>query len=506
MKIKRLEIDTFRHLDQLSFNFGQSLTVIAGGNGTGKTSLLGLIGHIFKFGSQTKRLNGKWFETKFSEVFRFSPDKDHTNVYRYTIIFENDSKIKAESRQTIQDGKPRYRIDVGGRVRGGGKKKKPVIYLSLKRLLPLAQENTIKLGNADELTTDEKIEYKTYYNQIFTQTEDIVPLHTASSNKQAYLPTSPKFDSYGVSAGQDNIGQIILALLEFNRLKNSSLDYDGGVLLIDEIDATLYPAAQKNLVRLIYNKATELDLQVIFTTHSSDLLNFLASREGAFLKHGTNFIGLTNANGPVEVKQGFNELTKLLADLNHEALKSIKPKKINVYFEDKEAALFYNQITSGYSFNFNLDFKELSLSCGTYKTLLEKGFEEFNRSIIVLDGDFKNSLLPALTRNVVFLPGTARPENVIRQFLESLDETDMFWRNDSNYTKRVFFQKLIDINDDRESMKRWFNNQLQYWGEEGTLLFNRWKQANQNEVDLITTKTKTIVEYILTNYYEISTY
>ena len=68
MKINRLEITTFRHLNNLNFDFGSILTVIAGGNGTGKTSMLGIIGHIFKFSNLYYNLFNGRFETKYSAV------------------------------------------------------------------------------------------------------------------------------------------------------------------------------------------------------------------------------------------------------------------------------------------------------------------------------------------------------------------------------------------------------------------------------------------------------
>jgi hypothetical protein len=74
------------------------------------------------------------------------------------------------------------------------------------------------------------------------------------------------------------------------------------------------------------------------------------------------------------------------------------------------------------------------MSCGTYKTLINKGFEEFFRSIVVLDGDFKSTFQQTQTNNVVLLPLILRPENIVKELLQNLDETDPFWDNSSRYT------------------------------------------------------------------------
>ncbi len=497
MKLQKIEIETFRHLTNVNFSFGKHLTIIAGSNGTGKTSVLGLIGHVFKYPSKFKTVIGTQLSTKFSEVFRFSPAKDYQSVYKYKIYFLDGTYRPGESRLT-QD---RYRIDVGGRVRGGGKIKCPVIYLSLKRLMPLADESWITMGSLDQLTAAQKEKYKSIYNEIFASSTAISPLHTVSNNKNSYSPVTSSYDAYGISAGQDNIGQLILALLEFRRLKENFPDYSGGVLLVDELDATLYPASQKNLLRVMLSEARDLSLQIIFTTHSSDILNHVNSRSGSYLKHDTNFVGLSNATGAVVVKEGYSALQAILADINHEAIRNLAPRKINVYFEDNEACIFYRNILKYFNLSLQLEFKPISLSSGTYKTLIENGFEELFKSIVVLDGDYRTAMTNTRSGNVIFLPGNVRPENVIRDFLLNLSDSDEFWTNENQYTKRVFLQNLHDVKDNRESMKRWFNAQAEFWGNDCERLFNRWKADNLQDCISIRLETRRLVNKILDEYH-----
>ncbi|MFY7665764.1 ATP-dependent nuclease [Flavobacterium sp.] len=506
MKISKVSITTFRHLSNLNFDFGSTLTVIAGGNGTGKTSILGLIGHIFKFGNTSHNLFNGRFETKYSSVFRFSSQHDTGNSYHYKITFTDNSEKEAQFRETNENGRIRHRIDVGGRKRHGGKILKPVIFLSLKRLIPLAQENerNIRLG-MQTLTPELATEYNELYNEIFSANEIISPVHTISNNKNSFSPTTSNFDAHGISAGQDNIGQIILALLSFKQLKQNDPNYEDGLLLIDELDATLYPAAQKNLLKVMLRIGRELDVQIVFTTHSSDLLNFLSSRTGSQFKHHTNFVSLTNSLGSVTATQGFRELTILLADLNHEALREIKPKKINFYFEDYEACCFFKGIVEGVDFGCENSYKNLSISCGTYKTLIDKGFEEFFRSVVVLDGDFKSSFSQTQTNNVVFLPGTVRPENIVKDFLASLPEDDAFWDNTFRYTKRVFLDNINGVADNRDAMKRWFNSQIEFWGVDASSLFKRWKELNPVDAQEVITRTTEIITRIVDNFYDLAT-
>ena len=194
-----------------------------------------------------------------------------------------------------------------------------------------------------------------------------------------------------------------------------------------------------------------------------------------------------------------------MADLNHEVIRTIRPKRINFYFEDYEACCFFKNVIIGNDFGCENVYKNLSLSCGTYKTLIEKGFEEFFRSVVVLDGDFKANFAQTQTNNVVFLPGIERPENILKAFLENLSENDTFWNNDFQYTKRVFLNNVNGVLDNRESMKRWFNTEINSWGEDGANLFSRWKEINPVEAQVVIDRTKEIIKRIMDNFYDLST-
>jgi predicted ATP-dependent endonuclease of OLD family len=268
-RIKTLNINNFRHLNNLTnIRIGEKLTVIAGVNGTGKSSLLGLLGHVFSFRDKKgviKTIDHKPFETLFSEVFRFSPNYDYHSVpYSYSLTLEDGMQKAAVSRYITKN--KRFRIDVGSRQMSQGKIRRPVVYLGLKRLIPLAQESEKSIKTVpknNKLTGDERNIYQDWHNRILVIDDKVVPRHTKSWNKEIYYAVCDKYDAYGNSAGQDNLAQIILALLSFKRLKEDLKDdYPGGLLLIDEADAVLYPAAQHQLMELLLKCAGEFDIQV----------------------------------------------------------------------------------------------------------------------------------------------------------------------------------------------------------------------------------------------------
>ncbi len=99
MKINTLKIEKFRHIENIEIKFGKLITAIAGQNGTGKSSILGLAGNIFSFrekGKNIKTISDKPFEIKFSEVFRFSyPNNDKTGEHKYSVELDNGDIVRA---------------------------------------------------------------------------------------------------------------------------------------------------------------------------------------------------------------------------------------------------------------------------------------------------------------------------------------------------------------------------------------------------------------------------
>ena len=86
MKLKSLHIETFRHFTSTTIEFGENLTVIAGQNGTGKSSILGWIAQLCDFKEPFLRVDGSKFKEDYSNVFRFCSESDFSK--NYSIKFE----------------------------------------------------------------------------------------------------------------------------------------------------------------------------------------------------------------------------------------------------------------------------------------------------------------------------------------------------------------------------------------------------------------------------------
>lgn len=476
MKVKRITINKFRHLQDIRVTFGERLTAVAGQNGTGKSSILGLVGHGFKFPVDYKTLNDKQFATQYSEIFRFSyPEYDKPKDHDYVIELDAGELIPVLSYDRKEGGKEKsLRLRVGKSMKEEGKVIFPVIYLGLRRLFPLAQESSVK-HEMRALSGEQIQKYQNLHNEILLLNEQITPEYVEVFSKSFYASKTGKYDCFGNSAGQDNIGQILTAILSFERLKELMRDsYPGGILLIDEIDATLYPAAQIKLIEKLFRLSQDLNLQVIFTTHSTDVVETMMDPK--YQQHA-KVIYLTGDSGHIKNAQDQITIEEIINNLKVQLPIRRKPDKITVFCEDSEARLWISNLLGNHLRQY-IFFIQDSFGANQLVDLANKRIPVFCRSIFVIDGDQNQALKRNKCPRVILLPGKNRPENIFHDFLEKLPPDDKFWGTAGGYTKQFCFRDQPNINTDRNVMKRWFNNQKLYWGRGCSKLFNRWKEAN----------------------------
>ena len=83
-QLKKLHIEKFRALNDVEVEFGDSITVVCGKNGTSKSSILGITAQIFSFEKDYasgqdisfRQIAGGTFKSQYSEHFRISDQFD----------------------------------------------------------------------------------------------------------------------------------------------------------------------------------------------------------------------------------------------------------------------------------------------------------------------------------------------------------------------------------------------------------------------------------------------
>lgn len=407
MWIENLKINDYRVFkNEFEMKIAQNITCISGHNGTGKSTILAILSNCGELKREDGvHLNGTPFKGEFSEIIKGDKAFD-TSGYKATLqlkdlpstVYDPPLVEKIDFRASYP--KERYRLipkKIDGIRESEAKLRWPTYYLGLTRLYPLGESKEIKRNR--EFSDEINLALTTYHAEILNMDygENATPKHIgiAEHKKSKIGIRTDVFSETANSSGQDNLSQIILSILSFEQLKKNTADYYGGLLLIDELDATLHPAIQRRLFDFLWKKSVELDLQIVFTTHSINLIEHVSKtrkKEKDTSKIKVSFLrkrdfGIKeNENPPKEVyEQDLNDM--------YTGIPSIQ-NKVKVITEDDTARWFINGIIDYLNLSgklSELEFLEIDISWGHMAKLIVSDFEVFKNYIAILDPDINSS-------------------------------------------------------------------------------------------------------------------
>jgi hypothetical protein len=250
---------------------------------------------------------------------------------------------------------------------------------------------------------------------------------------------------------------------------------------------------------LLLRAAGNYDIQIIFTTHSTDIIGYMLDSKARVFYDSTEIVYLHKPRGVIEICQDKRELPGIMADLKHTVREQSGKKKVHVYLEDEEARLFFKGIVTS-DLRSELAISKCNSGADFYGTLLENKFPEFKKSLIVLDGDRSTSNRLKRNKNLLFLPGSVRPENMLHDYLFGLPDNDQFWEARlGGYNKEVFLRNKPTNTSARDTMKQWFTNEKANWGNGCSKLMRRWKNDNETIVNKFNEKLKNKIERLNLN-------
>jgi energy-coupling factor transporter ATP-binding protein EcfA2 len=450
--ITKLQIEKFRALSDIDIEFGNRITVICGKNGTAKSSILGILAQIFSFNKDyTKEeklsyttLTGAPYKSFPGEHFRLSKAYDVTGSMKTNIhMYDGYTNQQATMQLRIYDYKdrpdPRPIVRHNKTIPGANTSRNPthpVIYLSLRRLTPITLRDGYKPYDLQYLN-DNMAKFISL-NQELLNKRGINRATATTGDFNSAAAFGDNYDQDAVSAGEDNAGQIMLAILSFKKLQDEYPDYKGGILLIDEADAGLFPAAQLALIKILTREAKQLNLQVIMTSHSPLIIEDVYRLSKLDFKNYKT-IYLSDTHGPIERHDNLS-WPDIYADIHTKTVVVDEDKhlpKINVYYEDKEAVDLFDAIITKRSIRKVIaPLKEVNLGCKSYLSLIDHKIPEFcDKSLIILDADAHGA---DANNTVVLLPGKLPPDQLLFEYLYNLPDSDPYWKNIIKFNKPVF--------------------------------------------------------------------
>ena len=518
--IKKIEIEKFRSFQSVSFELGKRITAIAGRNATQKTTVLGMIGQPFTISKGhpmhgSKTIDGYNFRSQFGEKFKISREHDVIGEHKWKLELYSNIHTKdyfiVESIARHQAGRDttlRF-WNAESRASGAGYVQLPVYYLSLSRLFPIGESG--KTRSVSPELTPEELEYCVEnYRSILSiqgnQETARVEMEKGSSTRVYTGITDNIHDVFTNSAGEANITKILLAVISFKRLKEQfPHDYKGGILLIDEIDATLYGYSQEKLINYLYKAAEDYRIQIVFTTHSPIILKAVNKKLRENIQHlgidrpphayNSSIIYLephydergTRTIVPRNIVSS-NELAIALNDINLRVTDN--SSKINIYCEDRRAADFVRFVLFseiGVNIDLYMVFVDINLGWSNYVQLYGKKVPEFRNNIIILDGDVpqkpeyqnKRTVVES-SQNILFLPLV-----IEKKLFEMLKDHAVFNRFADNYSHTPSFNYDICFRDWTQPVTAYSSNELKHWFDatvqaigDQNILFRLWRDEN----------------------------
>lgn len=524
-KLSKLTINEppFRKLKSIEFEFAPRITLIAGHNGIGKSTILGLVANGSGLtDSEHSSYTGKTYQGNLNEIIHLDyisefrskqisktlpkpileyslndiPFRKRCALTKRTIPATESRPLRLEARVVPRNIPAKDYLLPGTDVEIGDSSKVPIptIYLGMTRMLPIGESDPEMVENTPDTTIHpmDADFIRSFVNGVIGVSalpganKSITTQSIKGTNKTTKHPEythSPKT----VSLGQDSLSAIATALASFQKLKRDWKEYPGGILVIDELDAGFHPHAQRKLIQSIGNAAKKLKLQVIATTHSLCLIESIHPDANPIGDKGSYVDKVIYIRDTTRPKITDSSLISIQNDMNLIApkpIKKAKPQHIKVYLEDAEANRFIKKlITRKVQSRVKSDtgrlLKAIPISVGCDNMQGLQNFDpHFKTVLIAVDADstIKAGRGRKKITNVVKLPGGQdsagrgyNPERTIYEFVKELIETDENYPvarahlEELGVTTDQLFHHLIDCDvtiTKRVSSKNWMKARL----------------------------------------------
>lgn len=543
MWINKITVHDYRAFQkEFNMKLSKNVTVIAGLNGVGKSTLLAILTNVGEL-KKYKALNGKFFRGEFSDVIMYDKNNDtvgdkakiyfsdlpsspsnfnvvkelafRASIQKRIIKIPKYVKIKGHNtyeKKVTKKEIARYRL-IPKKSKNRNNERKvtwPSFYMGLSRLTPIGENDS---AIPKKIPNEISAKIITNHKSILSEKEDFKNASIANFDIGTKFPKANiTAQSYGFASnsnGQDNTGQILETVYSFENLKKEMEDkgdeYIGGILAIDELDATLHPAAQKKIFDWLLKKSEELNLQIVFTTHSITLLEHaskLQADNNNRDKIKINYLhSFADNPGKVIVKENPNpnyykyDLQQTYSNIpNHlPEVFVLSEDSITRWFA-KSLIKFANNIEL-----FQMNWLNVNISWSHLLNLYDSSPSSFSNFLILLDPDlnfddehdsdlklymkehFTAFQVNSSKSNVFVLPGHKSIENMMWDYLHSFSSTASIFDDPLLISSGINYDSLRIIDSRFQNDK----NHKQWFKENGSLMnviIKYWIRDNEKDV------------------------
>lgn len=378
-RLEWLEITGIRGWTGQRIDFQFPITALVGENGSGKSTVLQAAAAVYRSVPKDRFASD------------FFPDTPYERIEGATIRF---SFRQGQNSQTATVRKPT------NRWRGNpDRPERTVQYIDLRRIQPVGARvgyaRILKSGVVEGAFTEFDDPRLQRLTQIVGKQYTGAGISVTDAGADKPVPVM-QMGGVRYSGFHQGAGEIAAAEL-------LAVDYPKyGIVLIDEIETSLHPRAQRRLVRDLARVAREQELQVILTTHSPYILDELPPEARVYLMDGA-----AGKAAVVGVSPDF-AMTRMDDEQHPEC---------DLYVEDPRAATLVSEILV--VADRDLLSRAKLIPYGAASVGLALGImsnqKRFPRpSLVFLDGD------QAPAPGCIVLPGDDAPERVVYEGLQNV--------------------------------------------------------------------------------------
>lgn len=366
-------------LDEIRFD-EKPLTAILGPNGCGKSTILHALACCYKPVADANQQNWQFrdFFTPTTDATWAGSSLTMVHTYRDELaVFEN---LVTEYRKNADRWSPRY----------ANRPERYLRFIGIKSCVPRIEEETYTsaINYQTEAHADAALimaKMSTVFNRAYNE----LNLHRAHAGKQypGLALNGTRYSALAMGAGEQRVLEILSAVFNAPRY---------ALILIDEIDLLLHTAALTQLIRILFLRAQEKSLQIVFTTHREAILDLT---EMVSIKH----IHTVGVQPPK---------TYCFSNTKPDALKrltGVQDRPLEIFVEDEmaQAIAEYELSRLGLKRIAKVTQYGAATNCFTLAAgMILSGSHDLQSQLFLLDGDRYITQEEQLTRVKAVLTGT----------------------------------------------------------------------------------------------------
>jgi predicted ATPase len=385
-RLEWLEISNIRNWTGQRIQFNFPIVAIVGENGSGKSTVLQSAACSYRHADNPKKT---YFPSEFFPETAWDKLTNASITYGY---WEGGQRFERAIRKPT--------------TRWLGQPERPerrVTYLDLSRLQPVGTRvgyaRIAKSRHQEESARDFSAEQVGRMSNIMGCIYDAAKMALSNIDSEREIPVLTKrghlYSGYHQGGGETTIAELLMAELP-----------KYGLVMIDEIESSLHPRAQRRLIRDLAMAARHAECQIIITTHSPFVLEELPVMSRVYILETDSQKEIANGVSPQFA------MTKM-DDENH--------PELEIYVEDVRSETFLREILSKHCSPY---FLRCSITpYGAANLGLALGQMNHNnrfrrKTLVFLDGDQDDAV------GCLLLPGDDAPERVVFNGLREVN-----WRH-----------------------------------------------------------------------------